>query len=280
MANDCLKTKLKASVNNDSLPELGTLIFKVANNNGNKQRIFGKLNPVNSTKTIKVTTDNGNFYHGDTDLGNEETLIPYGSALEMTTTANATVRLFNKYNLAQLYINKYDGADGSIARVPSVLHFQPDFVFNIEELTYCTYLTEFNGEADLKGDIVRAFGNLSTMTILRLYCGALTGDIKDLVGKFIANSGTQSGTIPTFGLRKLTSGLYDRNTDWKITFNGKDISTPSVSESLVWESASKIYIHIKSNNKIICIGYSDADIATNTASGGIWEGIAEVIKYD
>jgi hypothetical protein len=44
-------------------------------------------------------------------------------------------------------------------------------------------------------------------------------------------------------------------------------------------SAGVYKISLVNNTKVYCYGYSDTEITTNTATGGIWEG-KTVTKYD
>ena len=45
--------------------------------------------------------------------------------------------------------------------------------------------------------------------------------------------------------------------------------TPS---NINWESATKVWVKPSFYDGIFCVGYTDGEIATNTAAGGIWEG--------
>jgi hypothetical protein len=51
------------------------------------------------------------------------------------------------------------------------------------------------------------------------------------------------------------------------------------SAQISWESSTKKSLLISGTHKVLCVGYSDSDIATKTASGGDWEGYT-VTKCD
>ena len=81
-----------------------------------------------------------------------------------------------------------------------------------------------------------------------------------------------------------TGASYKRGTtkfNGVLVYSGTDYSSSSNVDQLHW-NGSKCYILYANLTKIYCYGYTDGEIATNCASGGIWEGISvsNVTKVD
>lgn len=109
---------------------------------------------------------------------------------------------------------------------------------------------------------------MTSLETLRLISSSVNVDVDlvTLVKTWIQNGRSTSGSL---------SGYFESG----CKFNGTPLSSyhTYVNRTLTWESASKIWL--PAGNKILCVGYSDADIATKTASGGVWEG-KTVVKCD
>ena len=276
MSTNCLVTKLNESVNNDSLEKLGTISIKCVNSNNNVYTPFIRLGSNDNSSPITATISNGEFYDSNRNpQGNNINIGVTGATRKIKTSQDAIVEIKNKYHLGYFGLNKYTQSGSNyIATYNQNSGVAEDFVFDIEQLQYSSII-HLVGAYDMKGDIVKALRSCSSIEQLQIYCGALTGDIKDIVAVLIENSGNTSGSIPTFGLRKLTSPLYAESEN-KITFNGRPFKTPRDENQLIWESESKIYVsqNAAGYTNIYCSGYSSSEIIANRAGTGTldWQG--------
>lgn len=276
MSTNCLVTKLKESVNNDSLEKLGVISIKCANTNNNVYTPFLRLGSNSALSPITATISNGEFYDsGGNAQGNNIDIGVTAAVRNIKTSQDAIVEIKNKYHLGYFGLEKYTQSGANyIATYKQDSGVAEDFVFDIEQLQY-TSLIHLIGVFDMRGDIVKALKSCSSIEKLQIYCGALTGDIKDIVAVLIENSGNTYGNIPVFGLRKLTSPLFAESEN-KITFNGRPFKTPRDENQLIWESASKIYVsqNAAGYTNIYCSGYTSSEIIANRAGTGSldWQG--------
>lgn len=128
-------------------------------------------------------------------------------------------------------------------------------------------------ETGISGKIDDLHGLKSLTNIRILERNDVAGDFAVFVQNMRECEGRGSGSI-SLGQGFMLTYAYKRK---RWTYNGKLIN-PSKSEpgSLVWD-ATKSYL--KKGIEVFCLGYTNSEIETNTASGGIWEG-ATVVSCD
>lgn len=222
--NQCLVTKLKASVNNDSLPILGGFIVKVTNLSDRLRMLFaGCTMDVDGSATI---------YDNATD---NVIPVPFASIADIKVSAG-TYKLVvkDKYNLTQIAFRGTNDND-----------LRPCVSFNIEELEPCTELTVLSlSRTKCYGDI-KYISGLTSMSFVDVNYTDVTGDIASL-GKMtnltnwsIANS-KLIGSIENFvkaqranGRTVFSTGIPSHIYNTNITFNGVKVSS-NPADKLTW----------------------------------------------
>lgn len=275
MSTNCLVTKLKGTVDNNNLPELGTIKIPVkATENVIGMTNLGGWEEADYTPhDVVVSIEDGNLYtySGSTPV---QTTNPAnwhnGSQKGVKANTNCIMRIKDYYNLAYFKMNVLFNNGGVVTS-----RFANDFVFDLNQFKYCDHITFVGGYLDYQGDIVEAFGHLKEFGTMVFNCGKITGDLKTLVGKWISNGGETTGSF-NFGSAPYPSNNFKPD-DLNITLNGTKMSvgegTTQKPTKVKWQSATKVYVEVGgSSSTIYATGYTTEEIATNTASGGIWEG--------
>lgn len=153
--NNCLKTQLKAAVNNNNLPKLGELIFKV-NVPSNATTANSKIVVVNG-KSCKVYVPAGkNLYDSSgNSLGSEVTIAANTlQTICLLDTGEYNVYVTEKYSLKNLSLNNYSNMN--------------KFSFDINELKYSGNLDTFGSVENSYGDISSLSASKSTLTAFRV----------------------------------------------------------------------------------------------------------------
>lgn len=190
--NKCFITKLPSSVDNDNLPVLGQLRInwlKQSDLTDNDARAI-KL-ATNDSITVKVSgahlTDNTLA----SNLGNTKTITAADGLviLYVSNDADATLTIDNKYALTQLnFVNSFKS---SLVR---------SVYFDIEDIKYCTSLTNLVlSNTQVSGDI-SAVSNLTDLAYLILDSTQVNGDISAVsnltkINSIVFNNSKVSGDI-------------------------------------------------------------------------------------
>lgn len=274
MNNICLKKELKGTINNSNLPEFETLKIRVKNTNGNKKTINRVLGTAGVSAVLSI--ENGSLFSYGSDVAEPSINFSIGGAFSYIANDNCIIRIKPKYNLTGLKFDKYAIIDNMYQSNGTI---SDDYVFDLEEFKYCKNYSTIRFVGDAKGDIVSAFGGLAVVpSEFTFIAGPLTGDIVELVKSWgEGTAALTSGTIETFQVTSNTTPLYTAK-NVQITFNGTRLSF-SGTMSYQRVSSGVYKISLVDNTRVYCYGYSDGEIATNTAAGGIWEG-KTVTKYD
>ena len=194
---DCLITKLKGTVNDGSLPKLGSMLFKLKTTTTNLVKIEA------IGKDVSFSSADGSNVFSTSSGGEEKTNVinvsESNTVFYVDASKGVTISIDNKYNLEKLDV--YRSADTNELTVD----------LNFEDLKYCKKL---NWLAliymKLTGDI-SALSGLTALTSIDLYNTQVSGDISALSGltalTSISFDNTQvSGDISALsGLTALTS---------------------------------------------------------------------------
>ena len=167
--NKCFITKLPSSVDNDNLPVLGQLKIswlKQSNLTDNDARAIGLA--TNDSIVVKVSgahiTDNTLA----SNLGNTKTITAADGFvwLYVSNDADAVLTIDNKYSLNNLSFVK-----------PNKDNLKRSVKFDINDIRYCTALTNLNlANTQVSGDI-SAVSKLTNLVILNLANTQVSGDI-------------------------------------------------------------------------------------------------------
>ena len=160
---DCLITKLKGTVNDGSLPKLGSMLFKLRTTTKNLVKIEA------IGKDVSFSSADGSNVFSTSSGGEEKTnVINVGESntiFYVDASKGVIISIDNKYNLEKLDVYRSTDTDELTVDL------------NFEDLKYCkklsrlalTYMT-------LTGDI-SAFQNLTALTTIDLSSTQVTGDI-------------------------------------------------------------------------------------------------------
>ena len=158
---NCLVTKLKGSVNDESLRRLGEMKLHV---DSVSNSVIFSLN-LDADVTIRIV-GNGYFVSNDnTNLGKTIATKNYDNKNIKANGSNFDVFISNKDTIKGIYLT--------------------NVVFDLSELTYCTSLTEFvdwNTSSILTGDI-SIFKNLKNLINIHIEGSKqITGQLSDIAG--------------------------------------------------------------------------------------------------
>lgn len=262
MSKNCLVTELKGIVNNYNLPIFNGLLIPFITS---EQRSISRVGGYDTSHRVKVkgvgcwpynsdgTTryDNPAFRNGDYALTLKEMgANPY---VIISDIDNLAYFSFVNLNSNTLLPNGVTPEDWSFSA--NVLKYCK----NMKKLTMATCSIYTNTE-DLE--------LMTSLDYLALPSKAsyTNVDLVTLVKAWIANGRSTSGSI---------SGQFETG----CKFNGVNLSNyhAYANRTLTWESATKIWL--PAGNNILCVGYTDSEISTRTASGGIWDG-KTIVKCD
>lgn len=277
MANNCLVTKLKGVVDNDNLSLFGAITVGVTEG--------ATLNSANSIigiqgngTAITVTPLNGQM------VATSDPSYVYDELVVTTNTVKFLVKPVDS-NLRLIKVkSKYD-----VTRFT----FGNAVICNLDDLAYC-HLTTLGNEVAVNKNTV-SYGTLSvflknsksTISMLKLLGMNISGSVADLYDCLNLAYCTSDIEGDWYQLavqqnaKGRTTGDIIFAKTLKGSFNGHSISAniyeANETGHLVW-NGSKVYV-TGTSAVVMCIGYSDSEITTNIATGGIWAG-KTAIKCD
>ena len=163
---DCLITKLKGTVNDGSLPKLGSMLFKLRTTTTNLVKIEA------IGKDVSFSSADGSNIFSISSGGEEKTnainVAESNTVFYVDASKGVTISIDNKYNLEKLDV--YRSTDTHELTVD----------LNFEDLKYCKKLSWLALiYMTLTGDI-SALQNLTELTNISLYSTQVTGDISAL----------------------------------------------------------------------------------------------------
>ena len=163
---DCLITKLKGTVNDGSLPKLGSMLFKLKTTTTNLVKIEAIGKDVSFS-----SADGSNVFSTNLSGENKTNVVNVGESntiFYVDASKGITISIDNKYNLEKLDVYR------------SVDHNELTVDLNFEDLKYCKKLNWLALiSMNLTGDI-SALQNLTALTNIGLYNTQVTGDISAL----------------------------------------------------------------------------------------------------
>ena len=269
---ECLVTRLKGVVNNDSLPLLGVLRIKAIERSetisDSKQYRIGFA--FNKPTTIRVD-GNGYFATSAADLNDESKRY---TEFEVPVNANETYFYFkhdtyniyidDKYALTKIFCSTETGSKKTIFEI-NVEDFEGCQALNRMFLTYCgegraigtinakaAYLPTING-INIGGTSIisntAVLGKAISLTNLTVYLSESTGSFEEFVSTQCENGNT-SGEIPNSG-----------GTLVKWTFGGVKQRTGGTGNSVIsWVGTEKIIV-IYSDAHVYAKGATAEEIA-------------------
>ena len=207
---NCLITKLKGTVNDGSLPKLGSMLFKLKTTTTNLVKIEA------IGKDVSFSSADGSNVFSTSSGGEEKTNVinvsESNTVFYVDASKGVTISIDNKYNLEKLDV--YRSADTNELTVD----------LNFEDLKYCKKLNwlaliymKLTGDisalsgltaltsiglagTQVSGDI-SALQNLTALTVIRLYNTNVTGSLDSLAN-------LPSGLILDMGNRTLTGDYF------------------------------------------------------------------------
>lgn len=280
--NNCLVTKLKAVVDNNDLEYLGGIEFIV----NSEKDITGQIVKSIDTDKARITVIGNGTMTVNTSpsstYGNGETFVVPNLARTITFSAgNYKVRIDNKYALADLRfggvawksLNQVKNCNDITILAVTMLGYVTGNLSSLEGMTKLTQLS-LDRTYGYTGNI-KSLGKLTSLTTLNItknssYESLIEGDVLDFVGEQVKSGRTTMSSDSPLSC----NGILEQ-----VTFNGKTVSNAS-SARMTWESSNGVPTKIAVYNgssvagaaRVIVYGYTDSEISTNTASGGIWAG--------
>lgn len=225
MANDCLVTKLKGSVNNPNLVELGVLRIKVGKAS-EASADSQKLDVQSTDGTTWIDThvkSGGNVLfgstYGATDLGND-TIVDASTHIVYFSDEVGYIDLYNKEKIYRLRVDGWNKIS-----------------YKLSDLKYMPLLRNFGSLLDangISGDI-HDIANLTGLEGIMVPYSTVTGDVNEIGSMFpaltalnITSAQGFTGTLEGFVEAACTVGS-PRTIDFvsannKVTFNGAQIA--------------------------------------------------------
>lgn len=279
--NTCLVTKLKGTVNNNSLEKLGYVRIKarqLASTSNLVSRLYITTN--NTPTTVKII-GNGYFTEAyDAPESARKTEATYQSTIPTTiflSNGDYEIEISNKYNISvsfvaametiavipwdklgvmpkQTEVTPNSGSPIDLSCVPvnfpnlKSIELTGDFVSgdtsSIKDMTTLTRL-KLQWAARLTGSVAD-FAKLVNLVQLTLPGTQITGSIEDFVAGQVANGRTsvEAGVFSTYGvLNRLTFGgtLYGINESGFIAWDGASKIILYTGNSVSYEQATTIY---------------------------------------
>lgn len=261
MAKNCLVTKLKASVNNNSLDKLGmfSVFFKQEASPTQDSRFL----MVVSTEKNTIKCTEGLFYkvYGGTSIGDSYTLVDsdwseqYGGYVFSGFVSNTACRVdIPKYTLKRVQVvtngaSVYD-IDLSKFKYTQVQLFSGRYLSgSVADLPDNTTSVNFNGNLKIKGTLAD-FSRLTSITYLNTGNSSIESSLLSSLGTITALTTMQvaaSGSIEGFvGVQRANGRTTCDGIDCvylgagNITFNGEQIVNKA-SATLTWTASTITY---------------------------------------
>lgn len=209
--NKCLVTKLKATVNNDSLPKLDELILNctpVATYTLNKAAL--KLRTTADNCIVRII---GDGYFVDDDLVSnpvkQVTLSKKTNTILNCSNGTYKIGISNKSDL-EVLTGEYSGSS-SINRVWSLNE--------LSDIKYCTKLVNFmSGTNPFSGNIESDLQYLVLLTTLNIGSSRIEGSISKMVENMILNGRTRSISSGENNIASPLVTIRDENQE-EVSFN-------------------------------------------------------------
>lgn len=269
--NNCLKSQLKASVNNNKLPILGKLKIHVNvpvmdMSESHAQYVIGIARTPSEEITISLP-EGKNIYSYDenyvpvSSLGNSVTYQAGVSIprIGLHDSGEYDIIVTNKYNLTVINVlGEYELSEVKFIGTLESLFIKDGVTGSLSDISALSGLITLQCELTNNGVVgttedITAIANLSTLRIFRM--PGLTGDIgvlgeKDLPINRMTFSSI-SGDVVDFVKNQVNIvGITSKELSWQglgtntnVKFNGHTI-TPSNNTKIVWEPAGAGQTHI------------------------------------
>lgn len=254
MSTNCLVTKLKGIVDNYNLPILNGLLIPFITA---ESRFINRVGGYDSSHPVKVKGVGCWPYNGSgtTRFNNPEELVGDFAITLKEMSANPYVIISDIDNIAYFSFSNLNSSTQPNGVTPE------DWSFSANVLKYCTHMKELRMVTCSINTNTEDLELMTSLEYLSLPSKSeyTNVDLVTLVKAWIANGRSASGSI---------SGQFETG----CKFNGVELYNyhAYANRTLTWESSTKIWL--PAGNKILCVGYSDGEIATKTAAGGEWEG--------
>lgn len=181
---NCLKVHLKGSVQNDSLPVYGKIMFEATNTRSDSSKTFQISCPANSGE--KAVMLKGTFADGTT----EKSFPANGGLIDITTSNVGDVVLLPKYITDRIIAHADTGQK---------------FKFNIEEFAYDAKMKYFTANNTKAYGNIAALGNcplLSTVYVLNT-------DVEGALEGFFENMVNAGSTIKDFAIQSSSNNSFN-----------------------------------------------------------------------
>ena len=188
MENNCLVTKLKANVNDNSLLRMGEMRIKISSIESPNE--YSQSITLGFSKSVDLEIIGEGYFTDATLSANNGKKMTASTAQNVIyfSNGNYEIAVLDKYAITGLLASKQDGK------------FYSNKVININDFEYSNKLGFIvTGPNNLTGDI-SALSGLTSLTQLRISNNNLTGDISAL-------SGLTSLTVLELGRNNLTGDI-------------------------------------------------------------------------
>ena len=262
MSSNCLVTELKGVVDNYNLPILNGLLIPFVTS---EHRTITRVGGYDSSHPVKVKGVDCWPYNTDGTIRYDN---PYESVGDFAVVlkemgASPYAIIGDIDNIAYFAFSNLN----SSTLLPNGVTPE-DWSFSANVLKYCTHMKELKMAACSVYTNTEDLELMTSLEYLSLPSASkyTNVDVVTLVKAWIVNGRSASGSI---------SGQFETG----CKFNGVELYNyhAYANRTLTWESATKIWL--PAGNNILCVGYSDSEISTRTASGGVWEG-KTIVKCD
>jgi hypothetical protein len=315
---NCLVTKLKGVVDNPNLPKFGNLMLQVTEHPGEGICANYAFINIKACQIIThggyVGTSPADLANQKTVLD-----IPANAyTIFFISNGTYTIEITEKYTIKHLsrtnenyqqlivpndaakfkYLTELVSFSFAGTGTPEIAALGGSITGKLSDFGNLTKLVDFNINTANRligtpSDLIGMAGTLENLNFGS--CVGITGNVSEF-GPFIhlinmdLYDANVSGSFESLVQGQCAAGrtscesLYSPGFLRKRSF-GNVSGDDSYRQYLSWESASKMCIYagsvpeIPNATKVYVMGYTDGEIATKTASGGIWEG-KEVVKVD
>lgn len=280
MANECLQTKLKSVVDNDNLEYLNCITFnRKSDISGDTIGFKAKAGSTITVDIIKGTGAISKERNYSDNLQHLEYVITNAGAMNYIRckAGDYIINVSSKNDITYFYTESASIDIDSLQYVPltylACINTQSrgdiaNLVKVNKELN--AVIVKFN--TNITGNINSLGGNTS-LSEIRLSETSITGSIEGLVAAQMAAGRT---TVPD------SEPIYIEWTMIQIPLGNK-YNTETGNSKLCWNASGQIIVFLgddfASATKMYVYGYTQSEIDTNVASGGVWYG-KTVVKCD
>lgn len=271
MSKDCLLTIYKKAADNDSLPEFGAVSTTIPNTGGELTNLMSI-----GGNGVTINIDGGSLYSS----GNKPLSMPYELNTDSSTLFKYSAAADAKLSIGEKYKLKY---------------INMGYPIKLDDFAYCEGLTDFISTTGNAVGNLSSVSRLLNLNVFRVY-GTSVDNKADVYGSVInlvnaafdgnnakidvKNSGVDGDWLDFIRTRHSNSkslGMIITSLYNNVKFNGKSCNIDTA--SITYVSNNKMALVSTGNSRVYTLGYTDEEIATNTATGGVWAG-KTVIKCD